>query len=68
MNYVSVGQKVRFDILEGIKRNEEKRPAYAVGTVVYLNVPHGWFSVQYGNGQRASFKFTDIGKTVTLCK
>lgn len=68
MNLVKIGQKVRFDILEGIKRPEERHPAYTTGTVVWLNLRHGWFSVQYGDNQRASFKFTDVGQTVTLCK
>lgn len=31
------------------------------GTVVYVNEPHHWFSVRYGEGERISFLFADVG-------
>ena len=31
------------------------------GTVVYVNDAHHWFSVVYGQGQRTSFNFDEIG-------
>ena len=65
---IQVGQKVRFDAFYGIKQSIEKVTAYTVGTVVYVNERHKWFSVQYGENQRTSFKFTEIGQIVTICK
>lgn len=68
MKVLRVGRKVRFDALAGIKQGVEKIRADTIGTVVYINVRHKWFSVQYGNGLRASFKFSEIGQEVQLCK
>lgn len=68
MKFVSVGQRVRFDALAACKCSIEKVKADTVGTVVYINVRHKWFSVQYGDNQRTSFKFYEIGKNVHLCK
>lgn len=65
---IQVGQKVRFDALLGIKQSIEKITADTIGTVVYINEPHNWFSVAYGENQRTSFKFTEIGKNVYICK
>lgn len=65
---IQVGQKVRFDAFAAIKQPVERLTAYKVGTVVWINHRHGWFSVQYGEGQRISFKFWEIGKNVTICK
>ena len=65
---IQVGQKVRFDALYGCKQSIDKITAYTIGTVVYVNEPHKCFSVQYGDDQRTSFKFTEIGQNVTLCK
>lgn len=64
---IHVGQKVRFDALAAIKQGVERQTAYTVGTVVWINARHGWFSVQHGNGQRISFFFSEIGKKVTIC-
>lgn len=65
---IQVGQKVRFDALLAIKSSVERMQSNTVGTVVYVNKPHNWFSVEYGNKQRISFKFTEIGQNVQLCK
>lgn len=65
---IQVGQRVRFDALLGIRQSVEKITADTVGTVVYVNAPHKWFSVLYGDNQRASFKFCEIGKNVKICK
>ena len=65
---IQVGQKVRFDALYGVKQSIEKVSAPTVGTVAYVNEPHKWFSVQYGENQRTSFKFFEIGQNVYLCK
>ena len=68
MKFVSVGQRVRFDAMQSIKSSIEKIKADTIGTVVYINVRHKWFSVQYGENQRISFKFSEIGQNVHLCK
>lgn len=65
---VQVGQKVRFDALGGVKQSIERIIAPTVGTVVYVNERHNWFSVLYGENQRTSFKFTEIGENVRICK
>lgn len=65
---VRVGQKVRFDALEPCRSSVERVIADTVGTVVYINDRHKWFSVQHGNNQRTSFKFSEIGQNVHLCK
>lgn len=31
------------------------------GKVVYVNEQHRWFSVRYGDGERISFLFADVG-------
>lgn len=66
---VKVGQKVRFDPLDYIAGMgaEAVRGTMVTGTVVMVNVPHKWFSVEYGEPkQRTSFKFCDIGQEVTI--
>lgn len=65
---VRLGQKVEFDALFCVKTSIERVEAPTVGTVVYINKRHNWFSVQYGENQRTSFKFTEIGQNVTICK
>lgn len=40
----------------------------ATGTITYINWPHRWFSVTYGNNQRISFLFSDIGVKCKLIK
>ena len=68
MNCVNVGQRVRFDALAACKNSIEAIRADTIGTVVWINERHKWFSVQYNENQRISFKFCEIGKNVHLCK
>ena len=68
MNCVTLGQKVRFDSLQFIKNSVEKMKADTIGTVVYINERHRWFSVLHSENQRISFKFSEIGQNVYLCK
>ncbi len=65
---IQVGQKVRFDAFQHIKSSVERIKENTVGTVVYVNERHKWFSVQHGENQRISFKFYEIGRDVHLCK
>lgn len=66
---IEVGQKVKFDPFAEITgfSSDLNRGKTATGTVVYVNAPHQWFSVQH-NGQRASFKLSQIGEDVHLVK
>lgn len=35
------------------------------GVITYINEPHRWFRVEYGNPvQRIAFKFDDVGESV----
>lgn len=66
-----VGQEVCFDPFSEITgfSSELNRGRNVTGTVVMVNVPHGWFSVEYGDPkQRASFKFSQFGTDVKLRK
>ena len=65
---IQVGQRVRFNPFSSIKDPVERIRASTKGTVVWINEPHKWFSVLYGNNQRTSFKFCDIGDSVYICK
>lgn len=65
---IQVGQRVRFNPFSSIKDPVERIRANVVGTVVWINEPHKWFSVRYGNNQRTSFKFCEIGQNVHICK
>ena len=65
---IKVGQRVRFNPFSSVKDPVERIQASTVGTVVWINVPHQWFSVRYGNNQRTSFKFCEIGQNVHICK
>lgn len=66
---IEVGQKVKFDPFAEIMgfASDLSRGKKATGTVVYVNAPHQWFSVLC-NGQRTSFKFSQIGEDVHLVK
>lgn len=67
-DYITVGQKVRFDPFDttvgfGIEACREE----VTGIVVEVYYEHKWFSVVYGDPkQRISFKFCDIGERVIL--
>lgn len=66
---VALGQKVRFDPFEQIMGfgANDNRGNYVIGTVVSVNYPHKWFSVEYGEpAMRTSFNFCEIGGIVTL--
>jgi hypothetical protein len=67
-NYVTVGQKVRFDPFEDIVGfGIDACRSEVTGTVVEVYQEHKWFSVEYGDPkQRISFKFCDIGERVTV--
>ena len=69
---VAIGQKVRFYPFEKITGfgSDDNRGNYVTGTIVYVNEPHRWFSVEYsfhGVKQRTSFLFCQIGEDVTIC-
>lgn len=68
MKCVNVGQRVRFDALAACKNSIEKVEADTIGVVVWINAPHKWFSVQHSGNQRISFKFSEIGQNVHICK
>ena len=66
---IKVGQKVRFDPFDFIVGYgaEVIRGNHVTGTVVMVNEPHKWFSVEYGDPKaRISFKFCDIGQRVKI--
>ena len=66
---IKVGQKVRFDPFNTYTGygSDMIRGNRVTGTVVMVNVPHKWFSVEYGDPKsRASFKFCDIGQAVKV--
>lgn len=67
---ISVGQKVRFDPFIAVTgfASEDHKNNPVTGTVVMVNEPHQWFSIEYGNPKmRTSFKFCEIGKEVEIC-
>lgn len=67
---IEIGQTVRFDPFYAITgfASEDNKGNKVTGTVAYINEPHKWFSVEYGNPKtRISFKFCDIGKAVKVC-
>lgn len=65
---ITVDTKVRFDPFEEMTgfASELNRGQMVTGRVVYVNYPHHWFSVEYGDKQRTSFHFSDIGKEVKV--
>ena len=74
INMIKIGQKVRCEPLKDIKKlnvtGEVRKEV--TGTVVYVNKPHKWLSVEYvcntsGVKMRASYKFSQIGQDVILC-
>lgn len=67
---VQVGQKVRFDPFNEMTGfgSSDNKGNIVTGTIVMINEPHQWFSVEYGEPKmRTSFKFCDIGKEVNVC-
>ena len=65
--YVTIGAKVRFDPFAWVTGYGVDECRHDVtGTVVEIHKSHKWFSVEYGDKQRTSFNFADIGKSVVL--
>lgn len=69
---IKIGQKVQFNPYKATTgfASEDFRTRKATGIVVYINWQNKWFLVEYDCGgvkQRASFKFSQIGKDVMLC-
>lgn len=68
---VFVDQRVRFDAFAPIKGGLETNSLMVTGTVYGVNYEHRVFHVVYrigDNEQRTSFKFSDIGSKVHICK
>ena len=65
---IQVGQRVHFDAFWYMRMSVERAVADVIGTVEYVNEPHHWFSVRYGENQHTSFMFSEIGENVWLCK
>ena len=66
---VELGQEVQFKPMEGIRfPGCSEVEEVVVGEVVYINEPHRWFSVVYGDERplRTSFNFCDIGEKVHM--
>lgn len=66
--WVEEGVKVKFDPFYYILSfgSSDVKGNKVIGTVVYVNKPHKWFLVEYGN-LRTSFKFADVGLEVVVC-
>ena len=66
--WVDIGSKVRFDPMSCISTSSacDIREEKVTGTVVYINYPHKWFLVEYGE-LRTSFKFSEVGLAVVVC-
>ena len=65
---IRVGQRVKFDPFQYATGygSADFKGGVVVGTIVYVNWEHGWFSVEYGERQRTSFMFQDIGEDVQV--
>lgn len=69
---IKLGTKVTFDPFNGVNISGFSKIVHrnVIGKVIDIYEDHKWFGVEYKLGdtiQRASFKFTDIGKSVKLC-
>lgn len=66
---ITIGERVQFDPMEHITGmgSESIKGNFVTGTIVFVHYAHKWFSVEYGNNQRTSFLFSDVGKSVTIC-
>lgn len=68
---IKVGQQVYFDPFNEITgfSSEMNRGKQIVGSVVMVNYPHQWFSVEYGKPKmRTSFKFSQLGAEVNILR
>lgn len=67
---IKVNQKVRIKPFESMMKtgaSDAELEWEVEGIVKYVNASHHWFSVEYGEyGQRISYNFCDIGKSVIL--
>ncbi len=64
---IKIGQHVKFDPIRDVGGQGSWDASQSViGTIVYINEPHKWFLVSYGEDLRAGFKFCDIGEEVTV--
>lgn len=65
---IRVGQKVAFDPFKYLTGYGclDIKGEIVTGTVTDVNEEHRWFSVSYGDNQRTSFKFDDIGGEVSI--
>lgn len=65
---VKEGQMVSFDPFEYMECSGAMM-IHSTATVRVKKVydDHRWFSVEYGNRQRISFHFCDVGKAVSVC-
>lgn len=66
---IKVGVKVIIDPFSEIKSyGFESDAHYVVGAINYVNVPHKWFSVTYGeHNLKKCYKFSDVGGLVRVC-
>ena len=65
---IKIGQEVSFDVFDGIQfQGTHFSREGTIGTVVYVNEDHRWFSVEHGpRKRRISFNFVDIGSRVCV--
>lgn len=66
---VKIGQKVSCKPYYNLKLFDlEATREVVTGVITYINKPHRWFMVEYGDSsaQRACFSFCDIGQAVNL--
>lgn len=65
---VTEGQMVEFDPFDSMEcAGVMSVHCTVTGTVKKVYEAHRWFSVEFGNRQRISFHFCDVGKTVSVC-
>ena len=64
---IKIGQRVRFIPFWNISEHDDeatKREKTVTGRVIYVNLPHKYFTVEYrrgGSTERESFKFSQLG-------
>lgn len=62
-----IGQRVKCDPLRDIGgQGSWDAKQTVIGTIVYVNAPHRWFLVAYGESLRTGYKFCDLGDRVEL--
>ena len=65
---IKLGQKVRFDPLEGMLfYGADSFRTTVTGVITAIYKAHRWFLVEYGEKKiRMAFKFDDVGETVNF--